>query len=61
MSAETGELIAYHNAIDLIEYCDKNKVSKFKSKFPAQQKKLLEVLDNIDEESNPVIQMVKLK
>ena len=61
MSAGNGELLAYYNAIDLIEYCDKNNVKGFKSEFLDQQNNLLKVLDQIDEESNPVIQMVKLK
>jgi len=60
-SSGPDELINYFNAIDLIDYCDKNHVRKFKSKFPAQQKKLFNLLDKLDQESNPVIQIVTLK
>jgi len=55
------ELISYYNAIDMIDYCDKNHVRKFKSNFPAQQKKLLNLLDKLDQDSNPVIQIITLK
>lgn len=61
VSTGNGELINYYNAIDLMEYCEKNNVRKFKSEFPKQQKKLLKLLDEIDEESNPIIQIVKMK
>ena len=60
-STAPDELVTYYNAIDLLEKCEKHNVRKFKSKFPDQKKKFLRVLDQIDEESNPVIQMVKLK
>ena len=51
LSTGPDELITYYNAIEFIESCKKNNVRKFKSKFPAQQKKLLDLLDKIDEES----------
>ena len=61
MSTAPDELVQFYNAIDLIEYCDKNNVRKFKSEFSDQQQKLLKILDKIDEESNPVIQVITLK
>jgi hypothetical protein len=60
-SAGTDELIRSFNAIEFRETCDKNHVRNFKSKFPAQQNKLLDVLGKLREDSNPVIQVVTLK
>jgi len=61
LSAGPDEVVSYYNAIDFIESCKKNNVRKFKSRFPAQQQKLIKILDKVDEESNPIIQIVKLK
>jgi len=61
LSTGPDELIRSFNAIDFMEQCDQNHAKKFKSKFPAQQKKLLDVLDKLCEDSNPVIQVVTLK
>ena len=60
-SSGTDELIRAYNAIDFMELCEQNHVKKFKSKFPMQQKKLLNALGKLDENSNPVIQVVTLK
>ena len=61
LSSGSDELVRSYNAIEFRETCDKNHVKGFKSKFPAQQKKLLDVLGKLDENSNPVIQVVTLK
>lgn len=61
LSTGPDEIIAFYNAIDVIDYFDKNNVKKFKSKFPKQQNKFLDLMNKIDEESNPVIQLITLK
>lgn len=61
LSSGSDELIRSFNAIEFRETCDKNHVKGYKSKFPGQQKKLLDVLGKLDENSNPVIQVVTLK
>jgi hypothetical protein len=61
LSTGPDELYRSFNAIDFIELCDQYHAKKFKSKFPVQQKRLLEVLGKLDENSNPVIQVVTLK
>ncbi len=55
------EFFCYYDAIDLLTYCHENNVRKFSSDYPDQKQKLMAVLDQIDEESNPVIQVVTLK
>ncbi|MCX6226545.1 MAG: 6-bladed beta-propeller [Bacteroidia bacterium] len=61
LSSGADELIRSFNAIEFMELCNQNHTKKFKSKFPAQQKKLLDVLGKLREDSNPVIQVVTLR
>ncbi len=61
LSTSPRELICCYNSIDFIDYCDKYKSTKYTSKFPDHHKRLLELLGQINEQSNPIIQIITLK
>ena len=54
-------LISYYDSIDLLEYYNNYGLQEVKAEYDYHRNKLLDIINDLNEESNPVIQIINLK